>query len=410
MISGYAGKVYQNWLQAAVMLLLAVGAVRANSHALEQSYLYLDLNQQRLQGRFELTVTDLNRALSLALPADGGLQPADLLSHGPRIARYLQSRVELAPDGVVSPMTFGSPGLMSTRKAQYVLLPFTTGTTAHDIGYIDVDYRVLFDVHPAHRGFLMIENDWRTGTFDNEGGISLVFEPQGGIQRLDLTASTTVRGFVEMVKLGVHHIWDGIDHLLFLLALLLPAVVKRRDGRWEPVEDFGSALIHVVKIVTLFTIAHTITLSAATLGAIDLSPRLVESVIAISITIAALDIFWPMFRGAIWWVVFAFGLFHGFGFASVLSDIGIPPGYTALSLLAFNLGVELGQIAVVCAAFSLFYLLRRSSLYVPVFMKCGAAGLIAVSLYWFCERAFLVDLPAGEILNYTLSSLGLRDA
>lgn len=392
-----------------LIVMLSVLAGKANSHALEQSYLYLDFNGEQLQGRFELTATDLNKALSLSLPEDGSLQVEDVTPLGARMARYFASRVDLAPDGVTTAMQFSAPDILDTRKAQYVLLPFTTAVAAREIAYIDVDYRVLFDVDPSHRGFLIVENDWETGTFNNEAGISLVFAPDGGSQRLDMSTSTVTHGFLEMVKLGVHHIWDGIDHLLFLLALLLPAVVTRRQGQWEPVENFGSALIHVVKVVTLFTVAHTVTLSAATLGAIDLSPRLVESVIAISITIAALDIFWPVFRGGIWWVVFAFGLFHGFGFASVLSSIGIPSQYMTLSLLAFNVGVELGQVAVVCAAFSLLYLTRRSSVYVPVFMKCGAAGLIVVSLYWFCERAFMVDLPAGELLNYTLSSLGLRD-
>jgi hypothetical protein len=299
---------------------------------------------------------------------------------------------------------------MSTRKAQYLLQPFETGARTEGLGFIDVEYRLLFDRYPDHRGFLIIENDWKSGTFDNEGGISLVFKPEGGVQRLDLSSSSATRGFLEMVKLGIHHIWDGIDHLLFLLALLLPAVVRHIDGKWVPVENFTSALIHVIKIVTLFTVAHTITLSAATLGAFDLSPRLVESIIALSIAIAALDVIRPMFRGAIFWVVFAFGLFHGFGFASVLSGIGIPSQYMVVSLLAFNLGVEVGQVAIVCVVFCVLYLTRRSSIYVPLFMKFGAAALIVVSLYWFCERAFMIDLPAGALLNSTLESLGLRDA
>lgn len=396
------------WLGLA--LLLGLNARSASGHNLEQGYVYLDLNQATLQGRLELTIADLNRALALELPEDGSVEEADLVIHGEAITGYLADRVRLAPNGVAARLTFSELGLLSLRKGQFVLLPFQTDVPVDGIRVIEADYRVLFDIDPDHRGFLIIENEWKSGTFDNEGGISLVFSPDGPLQTLDLSSSSATQGFLEMVKLGVHHIWDGIDHLLFLCALLLPAVVTRKSGHWEPVDNFGVALINVVTIVTLFTVAHTITLSAATLGPVELSPRLVESVIAISIAIAALDIIRPIFRSGIWWVVFAFGLFHGFGFASVLSSIGIPPQYTFQSLLAFNIGVEIGQLAVVCVVFSLLYIARRSRIYVPLFLKFGATALIVVSLYWFCERAFLIDLPAGQLLNAGMASLGLGDA
>lgn len=402
-------RAFRWWLLPTLAVLLLSGR-GASAHNLEQGYIYLDLNQPVLEGRYELTVADMNRALGLGLPTDGTVQESDLIVHSGRIHDYLQGRIRLAPGGQPAVLDMESLDLLSLRKAQYVQVPFTTQTAIADIEKIEVEYQVLFDVDPAHRGFLIIENDWKTGTFDNEGGISLVFSPDQPGQILDLGSSSAMGGFMAMVRLGVHHIWDGIDHLLFLLALLIPAVMHRVDGKWQPVDDFGSALIHVVKIVTLFTVAHTITLSVATLGAIDLSPRLVESVIAISIAIAALDILWPVFRRGIWWVVFAFGLFHGFGFASVLSSIGIPPQYTTPSLLAFNLGVELGQLAIVAVVFSLLYLVRRVAIYRPLMMQCGATVLILVSLYWFCERAFLIDLPAGELLNSAMASLGLRDA
>jgi hypothetical protein len=264
---------------------------------------------------------------------------------------------------------------------------------------IEAAYSVLFDIQPNHRGMLVIETNWKTGTFDNEGSVSGIFEPGEELIVLDLSDSTMLRGFVSMVRLGTHHIWIGIDHILFLLALLLPAVVRRENNAWEPVDSFRTAFIHVIKVVTVFTIAHTITLSLAALNTVSLSDRVVESVIAISIAIAALHILVPVFRGGIWWVVFAFGLFHGFGFASVLGDIGIPDSYLVHSLLGFNIGVELGQIAIVMVVFPVLYLIRSTLLYRRLLLPAAAAGLILVSLYWFTERAFEVDLPAGAIMN-----------
>jgi hypothetical protein len=185
-----------------------------------------------------------------------------------------------------------------------------------------------------------------------------------------------------------------------LFALLLPSVLTRyKENKWHAKEKFFPAFMYVVKIVSIFTLAHTITLSAATLGFVSLSSRLVESIIALSIAVAALDLLTPIFRGRLWMIVFAFGLFHGFGFASVLSDYPIPDSYLTLSLLAFNLGVEAGQIAIVAAVVPVLFLLRNQFFYIPIILKLGAVVLIVVSMYWFIERGFEIDLPAGEYWN-----------
>ena len=149
----------------------------------------------------------------------------------------------------------------------------------------------------------------------------------------------------------------------------------------------------------LFTLAHSLTLGGAALGWVELPSRLVESIIALSIAIAAADLIVPIFGRKILVVVFVFGLFHGFGFASVLALMNIPSSYLPLTLLGFNVGVELGQLVIVCALFPLLYVLRTTVLYRRYLVTLGATGLIAVSLYWFTERAFEVDLPAGEWLN-----------
>ena len=157
--------------------------------------------------------------------------------------------------------------------------------------------------------------------------------------------------------------------------------------------SFKPALINVVKIITLFTVAHSITLSIAALGILELPSQLVESIIAISIAVAALDIIFPVFRNRIWIVVFVFGLFHGFGFAGVLGELGVLGENMALSLFGFNLGVEIGQVAIIVVVFPLLYLLRNQTFYKIIFLKTGAAMLILIAFYWFLERAFELDIP-----------------
>jgi hypothetical protein len=392
-------------LKTLSLLNLLVFSHLAFSHALEQSYVFLSINDTSIEGRLEINIPDLNKALNLNLATDQSLTPENIQPHLAKIKEYYAKKVKI---NLVDGLILQDFNLHAIPKAQYLALNFSFKDLPVLPKFIDFEYSVLFDVDINHRGFVVIENDWRTGTFDDEGNIALVFSPDETKRRLDLTESTVMQGYIEMFKLGIHHIWEGIDHILFLLALLLPSVVYRLKKEWLATEKFYPAFIYVVKIVTVFTVAHTITLSAATLGWVNLPSRLVESIIAISIAIAALDIIYPIFRGRIWLIVFIFGLFHGFGFASVLSNYAIPESYLTLSLLAFNLGVEAGQIAIVAVLFPVLFIARNHWLYTKLFLKGAATVLIIISLYWFIERGFEIDLPAGAVMNWFLDLFGLR--
>jgi len=209
---------------------------------------------------------------------------------------------------------------------------------------------------------------------------------------------------VGVVKLGIKHIWKGIDHILFLIALIIPSVMIRPKNNWEPVTEFRPAIIYVLKIVTLFTIAHSVTLSIAALGIFELPNRLVETIIALSIAVAALDIIYPIFNRKIGWVVFIFGLFHGFGFASVLSRLGVLGEHMALSLFGFNLGVEVGQVVVICIVFPVIYFTRRYAFYPKIVMRYGAATMILLAALWFVERAFL-DISFARLLKRSIKTI-----
>ena len=153
--------------------------------------------------------------------------------------------------------------------------------------------------------------------------------------------------------------------------------------------SFRAALIDVLKIVTAFTVAHSITLSLATLGFVSLPSRLVEASIAASVVLAALNNVWPLFHGRRWMVAFCFGLIHGFGFASVLVDLGLPQGTLALALVGFNLGVEAGQLTIVAAFLPLAYAVRRSWFYRRLVMIGGSLAIAVLAAVWLCERLFM---------------------
>jgi hypothetical protein len=202
------------------------------------------------------------------------------------------------------------------------------------------------------------------------------------------------RQFGDYVRHGIWHIWIGFDHILFLLSLLLPAVLVYRDRQWQGRSTFRAAALDVLKIVTAFTLAHSITLTLATLGMVALPSRLVESAIAASVVLAALNNLWPLFHGRRALVAFAFGLIHGFGFASVLLDLGLPKSALLLSLVGFNAGVELGQIAIVALFLPLAFLARNTVLYRRGILGAGSCMIALLALAWLAERGLDVKLLA----------------
>lgn len=390
----------------ALIICLTLCSALAHAHAPNQSYVFLDVYDDSIDGRVEIMMKDVNDILGLSLPVDGTATVDDVRDAVPIVQRYVRENVAMGVNGGELSMPFTDFGITELPLGQYLSLHFSFKDLATPPERIDMRYDAIMIERPSHRAFMVIEDNWKTGTFNDEGNIALSFVPGSGVLTADLSDNSTLGGFIAMVKMGVHHIWIGIDHILFLLALLIPSVVRRRDGKWVPVESFSEALIYVLKIVTVFTVAHTITLSLAALGKVSLSSRIVESIIALSIAVAALDILFPIFKSRIWLIVFGFGLFHGFGFASILGGIGIPPKYMVHSLLGFNVGVELGQIVIVCALFPLLYLLRNTGLYIKGILRAGAIALIVISMYWFIERAFEFDLPAGALLNWVLGRAG----
>jgi hypothetical protein len=189
-------------------------------------------------------------------------------------------------------------------------------------------------------------------------------------RELRLTLGAEARSPAGFVALGIEHIVTGWDHLLFLLALLL----------------HGGGVLGLVKIVTAFTVAHSVTLTLAALEVVTVPDRLIESAIALSIAaVAAENLLGRPTVTRRWVVSFVFGLVHGFGFSSVLRELGLPTQGLVLSLFGFNAGVELGQAAVVLLAVPTLGLLRRAGWEQPL-IRGASAAILLVGLLLFVER------------------------
>ena len=370
----------------------------SQAHSPDQSYLYLRIYKAAIDGRFEMTAKDMNKALGLNLP--DRLNLAVVQPHLQTIQNYLISRSSFKAGNETYRVKFKEPTVLNLEEMEdFVRFHFNLEGVEVVPDVLDIGYNVLFDKDDKHRGMLIIEYNWKAGIVDNEALFSNIYSPGNTQQELSLKDASLWKGFVALVKLGIWHIWIGLDHILFIIALILPSVVRRERRpmapmNWVPVDSFKSAFWYIIKIITFFTIAHSITLALASLQIINLPSWFVESIIAISIALAAVHNITPIFKSKEWIIAFAFGLFHGFGFASVLGEKGLGGDYMVLSLLGFNLGVEIGQVLIICLTFPVLYLMRKQSFYSGI-IKYGSMLLIFISLYWFVERAFDIDLQLG---------------
>jgi len=209
---------------------------------------------------------------------------------------------------------------------------------------------------------------------------------------------TSTVGFASLFRLGMRHIAEGTDHLLFLLALLLPAPLIVVGSRWAGVADVRRSLVKVLRIVTAFTIGHSITLALAALGFVHVPSRPIEVLIAVSILVSAVHALRPLFPGKEAGIAAFFGLIHGLAFAATLSELGLGRWEGVAGILAFNLGIETMQLIVVAATLPSLVLMSRTSAY-PVLRIGGAlfAGFAAVG--WIAERFLGLHNSVDVVVN-----------
>lgn len=366
-------------------------AAPAASHDLGQSYIFLRVYDHAIEVRVEMSASDVGTVLDLNLEPGNRISMDEIGAHLDELLAYVRPRLTITDGLREYDLRYVSYDRRPLGKFDFVLLTFVMDNLEQIPGSLDVAFTAMFDERADHRNMLVIEHNWKTSTFNNEANVSLIFSPSNAQQTLNLDSASVMQGFMGFVRLGVWHIWTGLDHILFLVALILPSVLYFENKQWKPVGSFRRALFNIAAIVTFFTIGHSLTLSLATLDVVNLPSRLVESVIAASIAAAALHNIYPRFRGREWAIALVFGLFHGFGFAGILRDIGLESNYLVLSLFGFNAGVEAGQIVIIAGIFPVLYVLRKRYWYPRRFLVMGSVLLIAVALFWFTERA--LDVP-----------------
>jgi hydrogenase/urease accessory protein HupE len=329
----------------------------------------------------EIQITQQHAVLTLTIPTglvavadddqNGQLAPDEIERHATDLKKVLGDRIQLFNQQ-------GESGQWRVKAATQTLVAPTANVQTHSTIALDyawetpieeltLRYRLFVPDAPAARSLITVSHNGKTQ--------SLVFTPNTA--EFTLISRSIFQQIYGFVLLGFEHILTGYDHILFLISLLLAS----------------NSLKYLLKIVTAFTISHSVTLSLAVLNIVTLPSQLVESAIALSIIYIAIENLWQKNFEHRWVLTFGFGLIHGLGFAGILREIQIPRGNLFTSLASFNLGVEIGQILVVTVCFFILQLIQKlikQQTWQLNFKRFASIGIIIMGSIWLFERVLAI--------------------
>jgi hypothetical protein len=382
----------RSWWRLWLSLCLVLMTLTASAHQTGNSYINIRHVNDQLAIDLDFYVRDLDNLLQEdaksgeAAPSAPSLPSSDQLQAlQPRITEVIQRSFKLEIDELNAPLTFKAQSVTLHNDGLYVRQQFVGPVVDVKAKFIVIRYEFFTQNDKLGRAFMRL--------LINGDEISSVFDQPNAIQRFALGETKRSATIFLFAKEGAKHIWEGIDHLLFLLTLLLPGLLLWRHEVATPTIDNPKSMrgtkeaeIFALKVVTAFTIAHSITLGLATFGLVSLPEKLIESLIAFSIMASAAINLQKKYRINHWQLAFIFGLIHGMGFANGLKELGLSSSYFLETLLAFNVGVELAQLAIVLLVSIPMLLFVRSETAKHRVMTWGSIGVLAISTVWLVQR------------------------
>ena len=388
------------WLIA--MLLLAASSI-ALAHDVPPSMVTIDIGRRVLDLELQLQLNELGTALQLPLTA----APEQVIpQYKDRIEQYIQDRLQVhSPEGRPYTLQIESLDLRHTHEANWTNNDWlVVHAQLHAPGGASTETFALDDsiiVHrvASHKTLIYVRRDIRNGLLGGKPMLIGVIGFGTTTLRVDGSEGSWWHGFGSLFSLGMKHIAEGTDHLLFLLALLLPAPLKADGRRWRTGKSIGASVRTIVSVVSGFTVGHSLTLALASLGWIVVPTRAIEVLIAVSIVVSSLHAWRPLFAGKEIWIASAFGLIHGLAFAATLSGLSFDGWTLTLSLLSFNLGIESMQLLVILATLPVLLVLSQTTYY-SVVRPVGAVFAAVCATGWILERAFEISNPLQNLLDW----------
>ena len=387
---------WATWHQLWKMCLLAAFLAASSNvfaHNAPNSAVELEFLPNAVEARLTLPLNELELGFKQPLLVD----PTSTWSrHGPALRNYVLEHMALeSPEGqkwsielleaakppFIAPAMQDEPGSVPDLVLHLRMTPPGGASTRK----FTLRYDVIGHEVNNHQAIVSVLHDWNTASFGRDKEILGILQFTVKTLAVDREGGSWWKGFYSIFRSGMSHIAEGLDHLLFLLVLLLPAPLLSAGKCWGGYAGWKKTLLQVLKTVTAFTVGHSATLGLSILGWVHLPTRPVEVVIALSILASALHAWRPIFRGRELWIAAGFGLIHGLAFAELLSGYGITNGYLLAGLTAFNLGIEAQQLLIVACALPVLILLARSRWEKPLRLA-AAAGAACMAAWWMWER------------------------
>ena len=367
-----------------VLMAALLGSGAALAHSSSNSYLTLSAPAGSLTLRADLHLRDVDLLFDLDADRDGQVTWGETHLRQAELASWLDQGLQLSAAG--QKCQLGTADLQASQHADGTYLsaqwtPNCPGLSDLASANLSLRYGLMFAQDSLHRGLLKVDLPGL-----QTSALLSPERPEAQVSRAD---SSAWRVFGRYIVEGVWHIWIGIDHIVFLLSLLVlaPLLLSRhRITQWPAAQQARPVLMDVLAVVTAFTVAHSITLGLTIMEWLTPPPDLVEPAIALSVVLAALNNLLGINSLKRWRLAFVFGLVHGFGFASVLLDLGLPASALVAALGGFNVGVELGQLAIVGVFLPIAWLLRHTRFYRWVIVAGGSAAIVVLGLFWTLDR------------------------
>lgn len=379
-----------------ILPFLIIFTANCLAHPMPNSVLLFDVKSDKIYCELQLPLKELQ----LAVPFDVTNNLNDLLkNHQNELYKYILTHFHIEgskhEEWLLSISNMKLANAEQTATGVYQELIVTIKITPADtlnIRNFVIYYNAIIHQVVTHRAIITIRQDWENGQVSDkhsEIGTIALDTRIGKVFpfKVNLGKGNSWKGFKSMVNLGMQHISEGTDHFLFLLVLLLSAPLLSNGKLWTHSGGMKYSLIRIIKITTAFTIGHSITLLMGTLGWFQPSEKPIEILIAVSILVTAIHAIRPIFINKEIYVAAGFGLIHGLAFASVLSHMHLDTNKLVLSLLGFNIGIELMQILVIILVMPWLLILSNYKEYewIRIF-GATLAGIAAIA--WLFERYF----------------------
>lgn len=380
----------------AFLLLISLSLVveKTEAHPMPNSVVLLDVGTKGINAELQLPLTELQLALGKTLLPD---PETKVKLYDTEIRKYLLKHLKIISEGnkewktevmqmEVQPAEQSASGPYQELTAHLKII----APEGANVRKFTLIYDVIIHQVVTHSALVSVRQDWDASVTAEQpvevGSISLDIVNNRVLPlEVNLKEGSVWKGFTGMIRLGMQHIAEGTDHLLFLLVLLLPVPLIAYQGRWGTSRTLKESLWHIFKVVTAFTAGHSVTLILGALNLFKFPSQPIEILIAISILISAIHALRPLFPGRENLITGLFGLIHGMAFAGTLTNLHLDTGRMALSILGFNLGIEFMQLFVIAITIPWLILLSRYKLYSAIRATGAILGFIA-AVAWLTER------------------------